>query len=325
MNYKLLFTVATLSLSTLAASDASEARPADNSHMGAEGYFEGYTIFPKTIHNRTYELCSFNALTRQVPFYLDSNSFPYFQACLKDSANKTIFDNAQVFGILLYKQLIYVVLSNNKTYCFYKPNKDDTLINTAPYSSVDPMSKEAGYGCKYINGGDIRTIMGYTSNQALIQEVFTSIRDTGKITPDLIAELNAPVATERAETLAAVASAVAATATSGGASAGAGSGFVTAAPEAVDPRDAEIRRLMSIINALRTENSTLKGAIATLEDRNRKLQEDFSKLMEIINAIKAQNSTLKEAFEMLEDRNRRLQEELSELNKLKDLLAGKKE
>jgi hypothetical protein len=218
MNYKLLFTVATLSLSTLAASDASKIRPADNSHMGAEGYFN-YKMFPKTLKGDAYELSSDTALTQYVPFTaMSSTTHDVFKACLKDPANKNIFNNAQAFGILIdHPILIYVILNNNKTYCFISRQTD-----TAPVYNTREQGRYTVYGCRAINNGDIRVISGYTSNQELIQRVFASIRETGKITPDLIDELNAPAAAERAETLAAVASAVVATRADSGMSAGAG-------------------------------------------------------------------------------------------------------
>jgi hypothetical protein len=263
MNYKLLFTVATLSLSTLAASDASKTRPANNSHMGAEGYFKGYTMFPKTMTGDAYELSSDNALTQHVPFTaMSSATHDFFKACLEDPANQNIFDHAQAFGILIHGGKIYTILSNNRTYCFYKPSAATAPLSTAPYYSVDAGYSEKTYGCRAINSADIRLIFGYTSNQALIQQVFNSIRKTGKIAEHLHNDLNAPATTERAETLAAVAHAVvAARADSGmsagaGAPAGGGSGFAMPAPEAVDPRDAEIQRL-------RQENRRLRWLLKT--------------------------------------------------------------
>jgi hypothetical protein len=257
MNYKLLFTVATLSLSTLAASDASEAAR-DNSHMGAEGYFEGCPMSPRTIDGKEYTLSSTTALTQHVPFTARRRATHHvFKACLEDPANKNIFNNAQAFGILIdHPILIYVILNNNKTYCFIS-----TQTDTAPVYNTREQGRYIVYGCNAINNGDIRHISGYTSNQRLIQQVFNSIRDTGKIAEHLHNDLNAPTTTERAEHLAAAAHAVVATrADSGmsagaGAPAGAGSGFVTTASTAVDPRDAEIR-------ALRAENTKLKELVA---------------------------------------------------------------
>jgi hypothetical protein len=214
---------------------------------------------PKTPAYKPYTLSSDTALTQHVPFNIITSTTPhvFFKACLEDPANQNIFDHAQAFGILMcVREMIYVVLNNNKTYCFWA-----TQAGTAPASHTDRIGQHTVYGCMAINDGDIRMILGYTSNQALIQQVFKSIRDTGKIAEHLHNDLNAPTTTERAEHLAAVAHAVVATradsgmSTRAGAPAGAGSGFVTTASTAVDPRDAEIR-------ALRQEVQQLKELVA---------------------------------------------------------------
>jgi hypothetical protein len=221
MNYKLLFTVATLSLSTLAASDASKTRPADNSHMGAEGYFRSTQVV-ETMEGEMYTLCSKNALTLNVHNFSPKKPFSnYLQTCLKDDANKSIFNNAKAFGIFIYGyNEFYVVLNNGKTYTFVPKQTDTKPFGERP--SYDSEESNLIYSYYIITKGNRWNTFGYTSNQELIQRVFASIGETGKITPDLIEELNTPAAAERAETLAAVASAVVATRADSGMSAGAG-------------------------------------------------------------------------------------------------------
>jgi hypothetical protein len=260
MNYKLLLlTIATLSCGTLSATDETVS---DHSLLGSDGYLvvPGKPIVDaRDISGKGYELSPDTALTLHVPFR-GKGPYPYLKQCLLDPANNEIFNNAKAFGILTdgHKPW-YVVLNNNKTYVFMT----DTTAGTAPYHYEDhERNIKSGLNAVYKQTDHLH-ILGYTTNASIISQVFDQIRETGRITDELLAQLNESTQSERTASLATAAGVVVAARadsgmpTSGGASAGAGSGSAMPAPEAVDPRDAEISNLKE-----KTATSTEKSSYA---------------------------------------------------------------
>ena len=237
---------------------AAAADRADNSHLGSAGYFP-QPINPQSIKGMCSPLNTATALTTQVNFNRTVQAkFAYLQSCIQDPANKAIFTNAQAFGILIHGvEHIYVVLNNDRTYCFY--DDEPGHPNTAPLELYN------------INKGYIKHILGYTSNQELISQVFASIRTTGTIAPSLWPALGyTPPATFDPSLLATAASAVVAThgGGEGRAAAGAGAGRVS-------PRENEenmrMRELIITNARLEEENAYLRTTCFELKKLRNKL------------------------------------------------------
>ena len=233
--------------------DVAAADHADNSQLGDTGYFN-ISINPFVGSSDKVLLTTDTALTTNTIFNRSAarSDHSYLQRCLQAPANNDIFKNAKAFGVLFFRHFVYAVLNNDRTYFFYATPEN---TNTAPLRYIQ------------INNGDIRHLLGYTSNPELIRKIFESIIETGKIDSSLWPSLGyTPPTTSDPSLLAAAASAVVAIHGGGeaGAAAGAGAGAGRVSPSAHE-ENMRIQVLAREHHSLQAQYAEQQAQIAVLE------------------------------------------------------------
>jgi len=233
--------------------DVAAADHADNSQLGDTGYFN-ISINPFVGPSDKVMLTTDTALTTNTIFnrLAAKSDHSYLQRCLQAPANNDIFKSAKAFGVLFFRHFVYAVLNNDRTYFFYATPEN---TNTAPLRYIQ------------INNGDIRHLLGYTSNPELIRKIFESIIETGKIDSSLWPSLGyTPPTTSDPSLLAAAASAVVAIHGGGeaGAAAGAGAGAGRVSPSAHE-ENMRIQVLAREHHSLQAQYAEQQAQIAVLE------------------------------------------------------------